>query len=279
MISVAMTTYNGEKYIRQQIESILSQSIAIDELIICDDISTDRTAEIIHSIGDERIRFIVNEKNLGFIGNFHKAICQTNGDYIFLADQDDIWEPNKVERILANMKATKATAMCTNYKLIDENGDTLGDKKNYNIPSFVLTASEHIHKITFPMLAFDNLVQGCTYCFTRDIKELFLKVNNKSVAHDYQIMLIAANLGGAYFLNEELVQYRLHSSNTIGFSKGNSKIELKDKKARKKPLMVQLMDDIDVVTPINNKWFYNFIYYCRIPILFAFIKSHIPFLR
>lgn len=275
MISVAMTTYNGEKYIKQQIESILSQSTAIDELIICDDISTDRTAEVINAIGDNRIRFIVNEKNLGFIENFHKAISHTNGDYIFLADQDDIWEPNKVERILETMKETNATAICTNYKLIDENGDSLGDKKNYNIPSFVITASEYIHKITFPMLAYDNLVQGCTYCFTKEIKELFLKVNNKSVAHDYQIMLIAANLGGAYFLNEELVQYRLHSSNTIGFSKGNSKIELKDKKARKKPLMVQLIDDIDSVTPIKNKWCYNLLYYFRVPIITAWIKSHI----
>lgn len=273
MISVAMTTYNGEKYVKQQIESILSQSVAIDELIICDDISTDRTAEIINSIGDERIRFIVNEKNLGFIENFHKAICHTNGDYIFLADQDDIWEADKVERILENMNATKAKAMCTNYKLIDENGNSLGDKKNYNIPSFVLKASSHIQKITLPMLAYDNLVQGCTYCFTKDVKEIFLAVNNKSVAHDYQIMLISANLGGAYFLNEELVQYRLHSSNTIGFSKGNKKIELKDKKARKKPLMVQLMDDINRVTPIKNKWCYNLLYYFRIPLIVAWVKS------
>ena len=275
MISVAMTTYNGEKYIKQQIESILSQTVAIDELIICDDISKDHTAEIIREIGDERIRLYVNESNLGFIANFHKAIGLTSGDYIFLSDQDDIWEPNKVEKILETMKKTNATALCTNYKLINENDQELGDKKNYNIPSFVINASDPIYKITFPMLAYDNLVQGCTYCFTKGIKDVFLKVNNRSVAHDYQIMLIAANLGGAYFLNEELIQYRLHSSNTIGFSKGNSKIELRDKKARKKPLMVQLMDDIDGVTPIKNKWCYNFLYYCRVPIIIAWVKSRI----
>ena len=268
-----MTTYNGEKYIKQQIESILSQSVAIDELIICDDISKDRTAEIIKEINDDRITFIVNEKNLGFIKNFHKAICLTKGDYIFLADQDDIWEPNKVERIIETMQATNAMAICTNYKLIDENGNSLGDKNNYNIPSFVLTVSKPIQKITLPMLAYDNLVQGCTYCFTKDIKENYLAVNNKSVAHDYQIMLISANLGGAYFLNEELVQYRLHSSNTIGFSKGNKKIELKDKKARKKPLMVQLMDDINRITPVKNKWCYDLLYYFRIPLIVAWVKS------
>ena len=273
MISVAMTSYNGEKYIKQQIESILSQSVPVDEVVICDDISKDKTAEIIKEINDDRIRFIVNETNLGFIANFHKSISLTNGDYIFLADQDDIWEPNKIERILDTMKAVNAKAICTNYKLIDGNGQPLGDKREYNIPPFVKNVTGPIQKITFSMLAYTNLVQGCTYCFTKEIKDIFLRVNNKFVPHDYQIMLIAANLNGTYFLNEELIQYRLHETNTIGFSKGNEKVVLN--KPKKKPLMVELMDEIDSVTPIKNKWCYNLLYYFRIPILTAWIKSHI----
>lgn len=273
MISVAMTSYNGEKYIKQQIESILLQSVPVDEIIICDDISKDKTAEIIKEINDDRIRFIVNETNLGFIANFHKAISLTNGDYIFLADQDDIWEPNKIERILDTMKSVNAKAICTNYKLIDGSGQPLGDKREYNIPPFVKNVTEPIQKITFSMLAYTNLVQGCTYCFTKEIKDIFLRVNNKFVPHDYQIMLIAANLNGTYFLNEELIQYRLHETNTIGFSKGNEKVVLN--KPKKKPLMVELMDEIDSVTPIKNKWCYNLLYYFRIPILTAWIKGHI----
>ena len=97
MISIAMTTYNGAKYIEEQLLSILNQTMFVDDLVICDDNSTDATSDIINDIIDrytlsDRVRFFRNNSNLGYVENFRKAIGLTTGDYIFLADQDDIWD-------------------------------------------------------------------------------------------------------------------------------------------------------------------------------------------
>ena len=93
LISIAMTSYNGEKYIREQLDSILTQTYGNFELIICDDRSKDSTVEIIkdYCIKDSRIKLYVNEKNLGFKKNFEKAISLCKGEYIALSDQDDIY--------------------------------------------------------------------------------------------------------------------------------------------------------------------------------------------
>ena len=98
-----MCTYNGEKYIKEQLESILNQTIAIDEIIICDDGSNDKTIQIIEEIQLEypnKISLYKNQVNLGSNKNFEKAITICSGDYIFLSDQDDIWKNNKVEKII-----------------------------------------------------------------------------------------------------------------------------------------------------------------------------------
>ena len=113
-ISVAMATYNGEAYIVQQIESILHQTHPVDEIIIVDDGSTDRTVDYIRQLNCPLIRLWQNETNLGYIENFYKALTQTTGAYIFLADQDDIWEPDKVEQVLSVLQGSEETmAVCT----------------------------------------------------------------------------------------------------------------------------------------------------------------------
>ena len=92
-----MTTYNGQKFIREQIESILCQSMHVDEIVICDDCSTDNTVEILK---EYPVRLFVNKTNLGFKRNFKQAMEFCKGDYIFLCDQDDIWENDKVEKLI-----------------------------------------------------------------------------------------------------------------------------------------------------------------------------------
>ena len=94
MISVAMTTYNGEKYIRKQIESILNQSMKVDEIIVCDDGSTDKTVEILK---EYPVTVYQNENNLGYRLNFKKAMSLCTHEYTFLCDQDDIWEKKKIK--------------------------------------------------------------------------------------------------------------------------------------------------------------------------------------
>ena len=95
MISVCIATYNGEKYLREQLDSILPQLAESDEVIVSDDGSTDGTIDLITSLNDPRIKIVSNSGRKGYVGNFENALKHTTGDYIFLSDQDDIWYPNK----------------------------------------------------------------------------------------------------------------------------------------------------------------------------------------
>ena len=106
MISIAMATYNGEKYLAEQLDSILAQTVQDFELIVCDDCSSDSTAEILsrYAEKDSRIKIFVNEKNLGFVKNFEKAVSLCSGEYIALSDQDDVWFAGHLEILLRNIK-------------------------------------------------------------------------------------------------------------------------------------------------------------------------------
>ncbi|MDQ3374150.1 MAG: glycosyltransferase [Acidobacteriota bacterium] len=102
MLSVALCTYNGEKYIVEQLDSIAMQSVTVDEVVICDDVSTDNTVKLVQDYtftAPYNVRLFINETNLGSTRNFEKALSLCNGDIIFLCDQDDVWMPHKVETI------------------------------------------------------------------------------------------------------------------------------------------------------------------------------------
>ena len=123
-ISVVMAVYNGEKYIEEQLMSILSQSIMPDELIIQDDGSSDSTTDKIQSItekSDVSVKLIKNKENLGFSKNFITAISAASGEYIFLSDQDDIWKKDRIKRALSVMEDNKnILALSSAFDLIDE---------------------------------------------------------------------------------------------------------------------------------------------------------------
>lgn len=273
MISVAMTTYNGEKYIKKQLDSILSQTVPVDEIIICDDCSTDKTREIIQQYNNSKIKLICNDTNLGYVENFYQAIGFTKGDYIFLADQDDVWEEDKVEKMLQIMKSRKCFALCSNFQLIDENDKIIDDRSIFQMDPFLSKVKNKLTRISFSRLIFGNIVQGCTYCFTQDVKECYLRIHNKTVVHDYQIMLIASLLGDVYFLNDSLISYRIHALNSIGFEKNERKLILKKEMPSKKPFMVQFLDDVDSVIKVRWKIFYKVLYYGRIPYLRAVFRK------
>ena len=133
MISVCMATFNGEKYLKEQIKSIIAQLDINDEIIISDDGSTDSTIEIINSFNDFRIKLYQNSfKNL--ISNFEFTLNNASGDYIFLSDQDDIWLPNKVELCMKSL--ISADLVMTNCKLVDSNLEIIHFEILYQIPRF-----------------------------------------------------------------------------------------------------------------------------------------------
>lgn len=209
MISVCLATYNGEKYIDQQINSILSQLSLDDELIISDDNSTDNTISIIKSISDPRINIFIN-KEMGYTSNFENALRQVKGDIIFLSDQDDIWVKNKVQTCLYQLK--NVDLVVSDCKIIDSHNKII---------------SESFYDLRRPKTsAFGNLIKfsflGCCLAFRSDILKSALPFpkNRKLCTHDNWLFLIGSCLYRHKVLDDKLILYRRHNDNisTGGFS-------------------------------------------------------------
>lgn len=269
MISIAMTTYNGEKYVERQLETILAQTLPADEIIICDDGSRDRTVEIIQTFiknnQTDHIRLVQNENNLGYVKNFYKAISLTKGDYIFLADQDDEWHPNKIERTLEVLQSENAEVVCTNCYLIDEKSKVISNSSWYDRNPFIDSVTQVVSPISFYELVIGNIAQGCTYCFTKEVKTGYLMVNSDHLIHDHQIMFVAALLGKAYFLDEALIDYRLHGNNMVGFGSAEEATKIHWKIPKIKPVMVRFLEDLNRAINVPHIGFYKLLYYFRIP--------------
>ena len=220
-----MTTYNGERYIEQQLDSLLGQTHPIDEVVILDDRSSDGTAGRVRSFIDKNDlrhwRFEVNGKNLGYIDNFYKVIGLTTGDIIFLCDQDDIWHSDKIEKIvgLFNNKK-KAQVINTGFRKVDGGGSVIPDKNRWHYYNHDIikgfAAKKTLKKISLGYIIKCNISPGCTSALTRETKALYLENATKQYPHDWEINTFGAMLDGLYFYNEELIDYRLHENNTLG---------------------------------------------------------------
>lgn len=202
-ISVAMATYNGEKYIKEQIESILKQLKEDDEIIISDDGSIDNTINIIKSFSDKRIKIFDGPRN-GVKQNFANSIEKCNGKYIFLSDQDDIWMNNKVEIILKNFEQS-------DYSCIVHDNITFDDSSNNIILNSFFKYRNSKPGIIKNILK--NSYIGCCMAFKGDLKKSILPIPNNVEMHDQWIGLISEKKGRTLFINDKLIRYRRHSDN------------------------------------------------------------------
>jgi len=226
LVSIAMCTYNGERFIGEQLDSILTQSHKNIELIITDDGSTDKTIEIIEKYqkADKRIKLYKNKKNLGFIKNFEKAISLTNGEYIALADQDDIWKKEKLETFLYEIKDN--LLIYSDAELIDKNSKKLNK-----------TLLENNHLITNnnnQAFIFCNCVSGNTLMFPKKLKEYILPIPKGITFHDIWIAFIATTKGSITYTNTPMTYYRRYSEQITHNKKMNytsffDKLEKKEK--------------------------------------------------
>ena len=224
-VSVALTTYNGEKYILKQLHSLLFQRRAIDEVVIFDDASTDNTVDIIKEfIEKNRLmnwHFYRNKKNVGFSKNFKNAIKKTTGDIIFLCDQDDIWYKTKVGAMLNRFESDeRIKAIYSGFTFIDENDNIIRIRhkithSNNNLIKFRIEPFETV-KIDLDTICSYNISPGCTLAFTRDVRDIYLSRTKSTCVHDWELASIAAFMDGLYFFNTPLTNYRIHSDNTIG---------------------------------------------------------------
>ncbi|WP_414052817.1 glycosyltransferase family 2 protein [Macrococcus animalis] len=229
MISVCMATYNGEVYIKKQLESILNQLNENDELIICDDQSSDETTKIISSINDSRIKLYVNEVNLGVVKTFEKALNYCNGDYIYLSDQDDIWYKNKVEKYQSQFN-NGAVLVMANQDIIDEN-DTLTGQTFFDIRKTRTGFLKNLIKNTYI---------GCSIAFKKDLLKVILPFPSTLPMHDSWIGLNAERYGKVILIDEPLMGYRRHSNNVTQLKSSRS-------------IPVQITDRINLISNLVKR--------------------------
>ena len=206
MVSVAMASYNGEIYIKKQIESILKNLGKNDELIISDDGSSDSTIEIIRSFGDSRIKLIEGPHN-GLVKNFENAVKHCTGDIIFLCDQDDVWYDDKVKKV-CDMFAK------TNHILIEHNAIVKDGNGNVLFPSFF--AHRRVRTGVLKNMI-RNTYHGCLIAFRAELKDAMFPFPEKGCLHDQWIGLVAEMNGTTMFFDKILMDYRRHSGNASSF--------------------------------------------------------------
>ena len=208
MISVCMATYNGAKYINIQIESILEQLGSEDELVVCDDGSSDQTTAILSGYGDPRIRVHLNPIRLGHVRNFERAILLARGDYIFLSDQDDVWVPGRIGKMMDSMCANANTLMvASNFDLIDAQGTSVGEFRSLGpVKQFRCLQIASIFAGKSPYF-------GCTFLLKREALKYCLPIPAGIESHDIWFALVASALGGVVNLPGATLNHRVHDSN------------------------------------------------------------------
>lgn len=194
-----MAVYNGEKFLLEQIESVLSQLNHNDELLIFDDLSTDATVSIVHEFkADVRIVLAENQSKLGVVKNFEKALLAAKGEVIFLCDQDDVWLPNKVAECLVALKEN--ILVVTDCKVVDQDLNELS-ASFFQLRSSGAGILKNIWKNTY---------LGCCIAFRRELLNISLPIPANVPMHDMWLGLLAETQGSVLFLPQKLSLYRRH---------------------------------------------------------------------
>lgn len=210
LVSVALCTYNGEKYLKEQLDSIINQTYKSLEIVVLDDCSIDNTPAIIseYAAKDKRIRFFQNEKNLGFNKNFEKALTLTSGEYIAISDQDDIWKPEKLNTLLNNIK--------DNW-LIFSNSSYIGEKNGQLLTNYRLSG-DYKDKLLH------NHVTGHTVLLNRKLLDFAIPFPEDDF-YDWWLGLVAAYHHKIAYLDQILTYHRVHSESVIQTGMAANKID------------------------------------------------------
>lgn len=219
-LSIALCTYNGEKHLPEQLESISRQTCLPDELVVCDDCSTDATLAILESFAKSAhftTRIFNNGENLGPSRNFAKAISLCQGEWIFLCDQDDRWLPDKIRISSKKLKQMEET-FGQNVPLMVHTDAIVADEELQEIysPLWALQHSfpEKGHQLA--KLLNQNLVTGCTAVLNRALCDKALPISEQAVMHDWWLALVAASFGQIGIIPESTIIYRQHGQNDTG---------------------------------------------------------------
>lgn len=215
-VSVALTTYNGSEYIVEFLDTLRLQSYRPDEVIIADDGSSDNTVKIVEDYIEKyhlsTWNVYVNEHNLGWQRNFKEVISKTTGDYVFLADQDDLWVRDKIQRFLKCFEETNAWLVVSDFKVIG-NGQS---RKSVAMPKIKYSIQYGNKKVCFNKNYGSVLRPGCVMAFNSKLRELYLNLWSENQPHDALLWLIASITNKIYYLDFASIEFRRTDSNASG---------------------------------------------------------------
>lgn len=227
-VDILLATYNGEKYIKEQVESILNQTYENIQIIISDDCSTDKTRQVLKEYeNNEKIKIFYQEKNLGYVKNFEFLLKQVKSNLYMLSDQDDVWKKEKVEKSVEKIESEKLDLVFGDLEVVDENLNTL--YKSYNRYMHLIHKIKKYQK-DYRLQYLYNCMTGCTIISRKNWidKVLPFPTNSKYMIHDYWLGLVIALNGKVGYIEEPYILYRQHRKNQVGSKKASktaSKLE------------------------------------------------------
>lgn len=272
MLSVALCTYNGEQYLKEQLESFANQSLLPDELVVCDDGSSDGTIEILQMFSlcaPFEVKVIQNEKSLGIVKNFSKAIEYCSGEYIAISDQDDIWMYEKLKETVGLLKVMEKK-YGKEFPLLVHSDLTVVDV-DLNILNESMMKSQHIENEDIPSRALgtllaNNYVTGCTVVINKALKNLSLPIPREAIMHDRWLALVAASSGKIGFVDQPLILYRQHGNNQVGarkyFSFKNVK-KLLESSPMSEQILKTILQNKQIWENYHNPYVGKYIYFLK----------------
>lgn len=253
-ISVCMGTYNGAKYIQEQLYSILEQTRKVDEVILCDDGSTDGTVEIIQNFisnngREDSWKLYQNEQNKGYPANFYYACSLCTGDVVFLADQDDIWTAEKIKRMSdALEKENEMKVIACKFGLIDAQGN---DIHTLMAPTHNL-GTGNLRQVTIGDVFYKCEWPGMVMAYKREWYESWSK-GNYQIPHDFLICARAAEEGAFYQMDAELAYHRRHDNNTGGEEHHLNRLLNKQRKLKEIKTYLDILNAFEAEQPLQTE--------------------------
>ncbi|GJM11778.1 MAG: glycosyl transferase [Pseudohongiella sp.] len=228
-IAVLLSTYNGAKFLDEQLDSVLAQTHQNFVLVVRDDGSSDETVSILQNYAHanpDRVHLVPEDgNNLGASLGFaylidyvlkNKADLEIDSAYMLFCDQDDIWFPEKAEKLLECMLATEAADHCDLPVLVHSDLEVVSEENTVIAESLINYQGLEIERNSFPNLLISNLVTGCTALINEPLALKSLPIPKNAIMHDWWLALVATAFGKLVFLDIPLVHYRQHGNNTIG---------------------------------------------------------------
>lgn len=220
-VSVAMCTYNGQRFLAQQLQSLLDQTVQPDELVVCDDVSSDDSLKLVEAFAERapfKVRVFKNPKNLGYIRNFEQAISLCTGDVVFLCDQDDLWDPRKIQimRDIFEAESSVGLVMHDFVRVNAEGGPYDFPEERYGEHQLLgaeLPDEIRQHSIRAFMLPSPRAWCGCMMAFRKEWNRILLPIY-PGKGHDDWILKLLGPLTEVRFVGEPLIRYRMHESNS-----------------------------------------------------------------